>query len=203
MAEVEAVEAELSTGAGSETHIPLPDVTVPLHEDANQIPMCRADPVEAAAILGQKAVLSPLRDLGPEQCRPLDRHHLAAVAMRTGAAVQSATPFLPTDGSTGGQEEVQTTVIEIDPLPAVIHRAHVLPDETEGKDPSPTVFPLLLRGIGVREDTPLCQGHDLGPWIAVAVKGGEETHRLMITKEIEEKRPLILERPAIPVMTAV
>lgn len=203
MAGVEAVEAEHSTGADSEMHIPLPGVIVPLHEDANRILMSRADPVGAAAILGQKAVLSPPRDPDLDQYHPLDHRHLVDVAMRTGdVAVQSATPFLPTGGIVGGQE-VQTTVIEIDPLPAVIRRAHVLPEETEGRDPSPTVFPRLLRGIGVREDTPLCRGHDPGHRIALAVTGDKETRRLIITKEIEEKKPLILERPAIPVMIAV
>lgn len=64
----------------------------------------------------------------------------------------------------GPGDTVQTTVIDIDPLPAVIHRAHVLPEETEGdKDPfRPAVYPRRLHGIGARDDILLYRGQDPG-----------------------------------------
>ncbi|KAE8382782.1 hypothetical protein BDV26DRAFT_288088 [Aspergillus bertholletiae] len=56
---------------------------------------------------------------------------------------------------TGGREDVVLiTVIELDPFPAVIPHAHVLPEETDGDgDPFlPTAHPVhLLPGIGARK----------------------------------------------------
>ena len=94
--------------------------------------------------------------------------------MRTAdAAAHPAAPFLQTDGTAGGRgSTVQTTVIEKDPLPAVIHHAHVLPEETEDNDPShPAASPRLPHvGIGAPEDTHQCRGLDLGLRIAPVVK---------------------------------
>lgn len=167
MVEEEVVVDGTSIGAASEMRDPLPDVIGHLREDGNQIHMSQAALAEVANILGQKAALPLILD--PAQCHPRNHPHLVVVAMKTAGVDQSATPFPQTDETAGGPGEVQTTVIEIDPLPAVIHRAHELPEETEDKDPSPAVFPRLLYGIGAREDIPLGRGQDLSLQVEPAV----------------------------------
>jgi hypothetical protein len=68
----------------------------------------------------------------------LGRLHLAdkavevGVDLMTAVADPTADQCPPIDGIVESQgDAVRTTVIELDPIPAVIHRAHVLPEETE------------------------------------------------------------------------
>ena len=92
------------------------------------------------------------------------------IAGETVVTAQLVVRSLQTDVVTEGRRDtVQTTVIETDPLPAVIHHAHVLPEETEG-DNDPTSPHHLHAEIGAREDTPLYPGHDLGPGPAIMVE---------------------------------
>jgi serine/arginine repetitive matrix protein 1 len=122
----------------------------------------------------QAALLLPLaRDL--DLCHLPGRRRLVAAATRTGTidetvvVAQSAALFLQTGVVAGGRgDTVQTTVIETDPLPAVIHRAHVLPEETEG-DKDPTRPRHQHAEIGAREDI-RCRGHDPSPGLAPVVK---------------------------------
>ncbi|KAE8363094.1 hypothetical protein BDV27DRAFT_159136 [Aspergillus caelatus] len=87
----------------------------------------------------------------------LGHHPLVANASQagteTGVADRLATLCLQTE--TGGRGDVVLiTVIELDPFPAVIPHAHVLPDETDGDgDPFlPTVHPVhLLPGTGAEK----------------------------------------------------
>lgn len=155
----------------------LPGASDRLLEGANQTPMFRLGLVEAVAgaTLGQKAALLHVHDRDPVPHPHLDLPHLVAVTMKTvNAVVHPPIPFLRTDGTAGSRRDtVQITVIEKDPFPAVIHRAHVLPEETEeDNDPShPAASLRPPRGeVGAREDTPQCRGPDLGLRFAPVVK---------------------------------
>lgn len=130
----------------------------------------------AADTLGHRAALLLTLHRDPDLCHLPGHRRLVAAAMKTGpvdetgVVAQSAALLLQTGVVAGGRgDTVQTTVIETDPLPAVIHRAHVLPEETEGdKDPSRPHH--QHAEIGAREDTPPYRGHDLGPGLALVVK---------------------------------
>ena len=82
-------------------------------------------------------VAGPL-NLPPTHDLLRDHHCLADEAMEVGVEL-----IATVDGPTAGQcpqiegigesegDAVQTTVIELEPIPAAIHHAHVLPEETE------------------------------------------------------------------------
>ncbi|KAG2024762.1 hypothetical protein GB937_003461 [Aspergillus fischeri] len=81
----------------------------------------------------------------------LDRHLVDAYQAETDTGINVAAPrvalFLQKEETTGDREDAaQTTVIELDPFPAVIHRAHVLPEETKGDEDLslPAVHPIRL-----------------------------------------------------------
>ncbi|KAE8149966.1 hypothetical protein BDV25DRAFT_140287 [Aspergillus avenaceus] len=96
---------------------------------------------EAVALLDRPAALVLHLPLGHH---PLDANALPAET-GTGVAGHLAAPCPQTE--TGGRGDAALiTVIELDPFPAVIHHAHVLPEETDGDgDPFlPAVHPAPL-----------------------------------------------------------
>lgn len=130
---------------------------------------------EPAVTLGHQAALLLPLDLNLHLFHRPGRR-LVDAAMRTDTAVETVTAahlvvlFPPTDVIARGRgDTVQTTVIETDPLPAMIHRAHVLPEETEG-DKDPTRPHHLHAEIGAREDTPPYRGHGLDPLLTIVVE---------------------------------
>ncbi|KAE8334273.1 hypothetical protein BDV24DRAFT_170362 [Aspergillus arachidicola] len=116
---------------------------------ASSIPTFPRVRAGTVALLGHQAALV----LPPR----LGHHPLVANASQagteTGAADRLATLYLQTE--TGGRGDVVLiTVIELDPFPAVIPHAHVLPEETDGDgDPFlPTVHHVhLLPGTGAEK----------------------------------------------------
>lgn len=138
----------------------------------NQTCMFRQQGVAAAGGPDRQAALLLPHD--PDLCRrpdhlPGDDAMMTAID-ETAVAIQPVALFLRRDLIARGRgDTVQTTVTEIDPLPAVIHHAHVLPEETEGDKDS--IRPRHLRAeIGARDDTPLYRGHGLSPLLVPAVE---------------------------------
>ncbi|THC88400.1 hypothetical protein EYZ11_012150 [Aspergillus tanneri] len=144
-------------------------------------------PAEAVTLRDHQIALSLALALD----RLLHLGHLIDNAMQagtgTGAVDRGATPSPQTGGIAEGREgAVRFTVIELDPIPAVIHRAHVVPEETEG-DRDPFLSVHRVRGredrrIGTRDEGDL---------------------RRIPQEPIREKAPLILRRPANPVTITV
>ncbi|KAH2989426.1 hypothetical protein KXV25_009285 [Aspergillus fumigatus] len=99
-----------------------------------------------------------------------------------------------------------TTVIELDPFPAVIHRAHVLPEETKGDEDLslPAVHPVrLLPETGAEGKAAPTPGQGLGlDGRMRRIADGGDPH--LTPQELTRmNQPLILQRPASPVMIAV
>lgn len=130
----------------------------------------------------------------------LGHHPLVAnasqVGTETGVADRLAALYLQTGTGSRG-DVVLITVIELDPFPAVIHRAHVLPEETDGDgDPFlPAVHPVhLLPGTGAEKT--LIQDLVLGRvGLMIGAPDGEDL-RLTLHELIRKNQPLILQRPA-------
>lgn len=175
-----AVEIEISIDALGEIHgHRLGDgalVAIGNLQGGNRTPMFQQPRAEPAVTLGHQAALFLPLDLSLHLFHRPGRRRLVDATMRTGIAVETVIAahlvvlFRRTDVIARGRgDTVQATVIETDPLPAMIHRAHVLPEETEG-DKDPTRPHHLHADIGAREDTPPYQGHDLGPVLTIVVE---------------------------------
>ncbi|TQB69467.1 Serine/arginine repetitive matrix protein 1 [Monascus purpureus] len=124
----------------------------------------------------------------------------------TVVGVRSAAPCRQTGVIIEGLREdvaVQTTVIDIDLLPAMIYRAHLLPDETD-EDDDPFRRAVCRHRLYVEvaggAATLLLQGQDLGRWLTPVQDPG----RLMKgAANAEEIHPLMLARAGKTVMTVV
>ncbi|GFF37486.1 hypothetical protein IFM61606_00280 [Aspergillus udagawae] len=156
---------------------------------------------------GRRAPLPPALVPFPH----LDPHLVDAYQTETDTGINVAArrvaPSLQKEETTGDREDaVQTTVIELDPFPAVIHRAHVLPEETEGDENlSLRAVHLvhLLPETGAKGTTDPVPGQGLGRESRMrrATDGGDPH---LIPQELTRmNQPLILQRPASPVMIAV
>jgi serine/arginine repetitive matrix protein 1 len=156
---------------------------------------------------GRRAPLPPALVPFPH----LDPHLVDAYQAETDTGINVAArrvaPSLQKEETTGDREDaVQTTVIELDPFPAVIHRAHVLPEETEGDENlSLRAVHLvhLLPETGAKGTTDPVPGQGLGRESRMrrATDGGDPH---LIPQELTRmNQPLILQRPASPVMIAV
>ena len=127
--------------------------------------------------------------------------------MASDVAGQSVVPHLRIEGSAGSRADA----VQAGPSAGVLHRGHVLlPDETGGGSGRvlclPTVHPdPLLPGIVAREGTllPRGRGHRIIRVLGPVRKATDGENLLMIQELIEKRHPLILERPANPVMIAV
>lgn len=159
--------------------------------------------VGAVGLQDRRASLRPALVPFPQ----LDLHLVDASPAGTDTGINVAARrvalFLQTENR---EDAVQTTVIELDPFPAVIHRAHVLPEETEGDEDLslPAVHPVrLLPETGAEGKTDPAPGQGLGRegWMRRAADGGDPH---LVPQELTRKnQPLILPRPASPVMIAV
>ncbi|RHZ65322.1 PWI domain-containing protein [Aspergillus thermomutatus] len=214
--EVAVVEAETSIDGHTETIDRHPGdeaasdfVTHPQDESLIlTFPQVR---VGAVGLQDRRAPLAPALVPFPH----LDPHLVDASQAETDTEINVAAPrvalFLQTEETRGNREDaVQTTVIELDPFPAVIHRAHVLPEEIEGDEDLslPTVHPVhLLPETGAEGKTGRARGRGLGRglgrevWMRRAADGGDP--HLISQELIRKNQPLILQRPASPVMIAV
>ncbi|KAF7117851.1 hypothetical protein CNMCM5793_007154 [Aspergillus hiratsukae] len=99
--------------------------------------------VGAVGLQDRRASLRPALVLSPH----LDPHLADASPAGTDTGINVAAPRVVLFLQKGNREDaVQTTVIELDPFPAVIHRAHLLPEETEGDESLslPAVRPVRL-----------------------------------------------------------
>lgn len=139
------------------------------------------------------------------------------IGLETGGAGDPSAALAPlTDGDT---EEIEgavqiTVMIELDPVPAVTHLAHVLPEDTEGETrlPCPAARRDPLRRDTVAEGALLYPGQGLDRWPApiparvlasLGPADGEDLH-LTIQELIEKKHALMLARAVNPAtMTAV
>lgn len=165
---------------------------------ASSIPTFPRVRAGTVALLGHQAALV----LPPR----LGHHPLVANASQagteTGAADRLATLYPQTE--TGGRGDVVLiTVIELDPFPAVIPHAHVLPEETDGDgDPFlPTVHPVhLLPGTGAEKT--LIPDLVLGRVSRMIEAPDGEDLRLILQELIRKNPPLILQRPARTVTIA-
>lgn len=188
-----------------------------LDQDGSRTRMFQRVPVEAVDLpdhpLAQFLVLRRRRD----RRRLVERAMEVEIGPETDVGVQSAAQCRLIGVITRSLgDTVQTTVIDVDPLPAVIHHAHLLPDETdEDNDPFPLAvchhLPQTTEIIVDGGTLLLSQGQDLDldQWFA-PVLGLElrmkrvadaEDHRLI--KLLEEIHPLMLARAVKPVITAV
>ncbi|OJJ34004.1 hypothetical protein ASPWEDRAFT_173437 [Aspergillus wentii DTO 134E9] len=133
-----------------------------LPRDGSSIHMSPQALVEDADPPGHRVAL-------PLDLCPHPGHHLVNKTKveigETDAVARSAARFPRIEGTAGDREDaVQTMVIELDPSPAVIHPAHVLPEETEGDRDRcrPAVHPdLLYAEIDAGEETLPFRGQDL------------------------------------------
>jgi hypothetical protein len=93
-------------------------------------------------------------------------------------------------------------VIELDPTPAVIHRAHVLPEETDDGDllPRAARHARLPRGTDTGGGIHLAQGHDRDRGAPIGERGGGD--RRLILEMTRENPRLILQRATNPVTIA-
>lgn len=125
--------------------------------------------------------------------------------MASDVAGQSVALHLRIEGIAGSHEDAVQAGLSA----GVIHRGHVLlPDETgegSGRDLClPTVHPdRLLPGIVAREGMLHPRGHRIIRVLGPVRKATDGENLLMIQELIEKRHPLILERPANPVMIAV
>ncbi|KGO71292.1 Splicing factor PWI [Penicillium italicum] len=135
--------------------------SVNLHRDVTSTPTCRLATVAAAGHPDLHTAL--VLHLDPQS----HRHHLAetATSHATGdanaAPVPQATQYLPSDASAEEPEDaavrITVTVLNQDPFPAAVPRAHVPPEETAAeKAPSlaAAVYPLRLVTPGARQTPP-------------------------------------------------
>jgi hypothetical protein len=103
----------------------------------------------------------------------------------------------------GGREDAAPiTVIELDPSPAVIHRAHVLPEETDDSDLLPPVarHARLPRSTDIGGGNHLAQGHDRDRGAPRGERAGED--RRLILEMPRQNPRLILQRATNPVTIA-
>ncbi|KAJ5714836.1 uncharacterized protein N7483_012017 [Penicillium malachiteum] len=107
--------------------------TVNPHLAANSILTSHLAPTEVADQLG------PLLDLDPPPAPHLAPHHVAAIKndvidpQIVSVAAITVDPLPPMHETAEKRDAIRTTVIDTDPLPAVNHPAHELPEETDGK----------------------------------------------------------------------
>lgn len=173
-------------------------ITVILDQDGSQTPMFRDVHTEAVDRLGHHPARYPV--LRHRHARHLVEHAGTVVGVR------SAAPCRQTGVIIEGLREdvaVQTTVIDIDLLPAMIYRAHLLPDETD-EDDDPFRRAVCRHRLYVEvaggAATLLLQGQDLGRWLTPVQDPG----RLMKgAANAEEIHPLMLARAGKTVMTVV
>ena len=165
--------------------------------------------------------LGPAQILAPYLRRahhPVEPAMSAGTGRGGGVGVRPAPPRHRIEAATEKLRDaaVQTTVIEKDPFPAMIRRAHLLPDETDGDDdPFPRAVcrhqpPIEVVEAGV---TLPFQDRDRGPdpWFPRVPEAGHqltettdaENRHLTIQEPLEDVRRLILERAVAPEITAV
>ncbi|KAF7163478.1 hypothetical protein CNMCM5623_008379 [Aspergillus felis] len=127
--------------------------------------------------------LVPFPHLGP---RLVDAYQ-AETDTAINVAAPRVAPSLQKEETTGDREDaVQTTVIELDPFPAVIHRAHVLPEETEGDEhlSLPAVHPgHLLPATGAVGKTDPAPGAD-----SAKAHKSRDDRRLSRTRDRDDER---------------
>lgn len=172
--------------------------------DESSIPTCPQALVEAVGHPVRPAALV----LAP--CLPRAHpHHVGAILATTGtddvgrlAALSPRTAVI----AGGPGDAALITVIVQDPLPAVNHHAHVVPEETDGDgDPFlPAVHRVhLSTGIDARGEVLQHRGPVRGRKGRMVAAPDAEDHRLTLHEMIRKNPPLILQRPASPVTTAV
>lgn len=132
------VVAETTTGKALETPDPrLPGIgavtdTVNLRPGGTSILMSHPALAEVADPPNPLPTHALLRGPSLGRLRPVDKAVEVGIDLLTAVAVPTADQCPPIDGIVESQgDAVRITVIELDPIPAVIHHAHVLPGETE------------------------------------------------------------------------
>ena len=184
-----------AAGTGIEARLP----------DESSTPTCPRALVEVAGLLDPQAALvrAPYLPLGHHRrlvdsaflltTDPDDVDRLAALCPRT------------VEIADGPGDAVLITVIVLDPLPAVNHHAHAVPEETDGDgDPFlPAVHHVhLSTEIGGEEEAPLDRDPVRGRKGRMVAVPDAEDPRLILHEMIRKNPPLILQRPASPVTTA-
>lgn len=127
--------------------------------------------------------------------------------MASDVAGQSVALHLRREGIAGSREDA----VQAGPSAGVIHRGHVIHLEETGEGSGRdlcllTVHPgRLLPGIVAKEGIlrPRGRGHRIIRVLGPVRKATDGENLLMIQELIEKRHPLILERPANPVMIAV
>lgn len=126
---IDVDHAHLATGAGI--------VTVNPHLAANSILTSHLAPTEVAAQLGPHLALDLTLDPPPAPL-PAPRHADTITADAIGLRIADAeatadhAPAPPAHETVMRRDAIRTTVIDTDPIHAVNHPAHEVPEETDG-----------------------------------------------------------------------
>lgn len=106
---------------------------------------------------------APLRGPSLDLLRPEEKAVEVGIDLVTAVADPTADQCPPIDGIVESQgDAVRTTVTELDPIPAVIRHAHVLPEETETDGGLSLVACPHLLGMTGAGDALLMEDHLLG-----------------------------------------
>lgn len=120
---IDGDRVHLATEAGIDTVNP--------HLVANSILTSHLAPTEVAAQLDHLLVLDP--PPAPLPVLPLvDTVMTDVIGLQSAAAELTVDPPPPNPETTEKGDAIRTTVIDTDPIPAVIHHAHEVPEETNG-----------------------------------------------------------------------
>lgn len=170
--------------------------------DESSTPTCPQALVEAVGHPVRPAALA----LAPSLPRA-HLHHVGAILATTGTddVGQLAALSPRTAAIAGGPGDAALiTVIVQDPIPAVNHHAHVVPEETDGDGDQflPAVHRVHLSPeTDAGEEVLRHQGPVRGRKGRMVAAPDAEDHRLTLHEIIRKNPPLILQRPASPVTT--